>query len=196
METRVNISFKPSNSPSSLGNFTLSFTGIDGNERTVGLKFDPKQLWGFSRDTSSIAFDFLILAFIVYNVDRAINRQLHSVDGWRREIVLENVPAVNLASMNRGRDSFVHAINFLTGDSWDINFIGIAPYVYQPSKNIQTYNVQQFEKVALFSGGLDSLIGFINEASTLADGKKMLLISHMELGKEHKDQEGNDKAQQ
>lgn len=190
METRVNISFKPSNSPSLLGNFTLSFTGIDGNERTVGLKFDPKQLWGFSRDTSSIAFDFLILAFIVYNVDRAINRQLHSVDGWRREIVLENVPAVNLASMNRGRDSFVHAINFLTGDSWDINFIGIAPYVYQPSKNIQTYNVQQFEKVALFSGGLDSLIGFINEASTLADGKKMLLISHMELGKEHKDQEG------
>lgn len=40
----------------------------------------------------------------------------------------------------------------------------------------------------MFSGGLDSLIGFIDEASTLSVDKKILLVSHMELGKEHSDQ--------
>ncbi len=190
METRVKILYRPSTSTNVFGEFSISFNAWDGVDRSVKLKFDLQQLWSFSRDTTSIAFDFLILSFIVYNVDRAINRQKHSIDGWQRNIRLENVPVINLDSMNKGKDAFNRAISFLTGDLWDIHFVQANSYNYHPIKNIKDYNKYDIEKVALFSGGLDSLIGFIDEVSSLKPSKKILLISHMELGKEHKDQQG------
>ena len=175
--------------PEFLGDFELSFMNYDNNPNSVKLKFDIKQLWSFSRDTTSVAFDFLILAFIVYNVDRALNRQKYSVDGWRRQIKLCNVPVNHLDSMNKGREVFNRAISFLTGDNWNINFVQGQGYDYNPTRKVMDYDYQDYEKVALFSGGLDSLIGFIDEASTLSAGKKVLLISHKELGKEGHDQD-------
>ena len=76
METRININYTPSRTSEAFGTFTISFQGIDGQLRSVDTKFDPKQLWEFSQDTTSVAFDFLVLAMIVYNVDRALNRLL------------------------------------------------------------------------------------------------------------------------
>lgn len=52
------------------------------------------------------------------------------------------------------------------------------------------YNADEYEYVSLFSGGLDSLIGFIDKASDLHAGKKVLLVSHYDMGKESMDQEG------
>lgn len=188
METRININYTPSRTSEIFGTFTISFQGVDGQVRSVNTKFDPKQLWAFSRDTTSVAFDFLVLALIVYNVDRAVHRLSYSDDGWKRDLVLLDVPVVNLDTMNHGREEFNSAISFLTGDNWDIRFVQANSYDYCPSKNIRNYNQQEFEKVALFSGGLDSLIGFIDETHTLSSDKKILLVSHMELGKEHIDQ--------
>ena len=51
------------------------------------------------------------------------------------------------------------------------------------------YNEDEYECVSLFSGGLDSLIGFIDKASDLHAGKKVLLVSHYDMGKESMDQE-------
>ena len=62
METRININYTPSRTSEVFGTFTISFQGIDGQTRSVNTKFDPKQLWAFSRDTTSVAFDFLVLA--------------------------------------------------------------------------------------------------------------------------------------
>lgn len=188
METRININYTPSGTSEVFGTFTISFQGIDGQIRSVDTKFNPKQLWEFSQDTTSVAFDFLVLALIVYNVDRAVHRLLYSDDGWKRDLVLLDVPVINLAMMNHGREAFNRAISFLTGDNWNIHFVQANPYDYRPTKNIRDYDPQEFEKVALFSGGLDSLIGFIDETNTLSVNKKILLVSHMELGKEHCDQ--------
>ncbi len=188
METRVNITYTPSQSKEVFGTFMISFKDHTGTLRSTGLKIDPKELWEFARDTTSVAFDFLIFAFIVYNVDRAINRIANSVDGWERTIVLENIPSVNFNKMSNSSKLFQRAINFLTGDQWHINFIHIPSYNYSPSKNIIDYNRAQYDKVSLFSGGLDSLIGFIDKVSELEDNKKILLVSHMELGKERGDQ--------
>ena len=188
METRINIRYTPSETSRVFGLFTLSFQESDGQCRSVDTKFDFKQLWAFSRDTTSVAFDFLVLSMIVYNVDRAVHRSSHSDDGWKRNLVLLDVPVVNLDDMNKGREAFNRAISFLTGDNWDIHFVQADLYSYNPTKNVKEYELQLFKKVALFSGGLDSLIGFIDEASTLCADKKILLVSHMELGKEHSDQ--------
>ena len=50
------------------------------------------------------------------------------------------------------------------------------------------YNHEEYEYVSLFSGGLDSLIGFIDFASLAREGKKVLLVSHYDMGKERQDQ--------
>ena len=190
METIIKINYTPSETSEVFGLFTLSFQGNDGRVRSVNAKFNPKQLWEFSRDTTSVAFDLLVLSMIVYNVDRAVHRLSNSDDGWKRNLVLLDVPVINLEDMNKGREAFNSAISFLTGDNWDIHFVQTDSYSYNPTKKVKGYDSQSFEKVALFSGGLDSLIGFIDEASTLSTDKKILLVSHMELGKEHSDQKG------
>ena len=66
METRININYTPSKTSEVFGLFTLSFQGSDGKIHSVNTKFNPKQLWEFSRDTSSVAFDLLVLSMIVY----------------------------------------------------------------------------------------------------------------------------------
>lgn len=183
METRINIRYTPSETSRVFGLFTLSFQESDGQCRSVDTKFDFKQLWAFSRDTTSVAFDFLVLSMIVYNVDRAVHRSSHSDDGWKRNLVLLDVPVVNLDDMNKGREAFNRAISFLTGDNWDIHFVQADLYSYNPTKNVKEYELQLFKKVALFSGGLDSLIGFIDEASTLCADKKILLVRIWNWGK-------------
>ena len=145
METRINIRYTPSETSRVFGLFTLSFQERDGQCRSVDTKFDFKQLWAFSRDTTSVAFDFLVLSMIVYNVDRAVHRLSHSDDGWKRNLVLLDVPVVNLDDMNKGREAFNRAISFLTGDNWDIYFVQADLYSYNPTKNVKEYELQLFE---------------------------------------------------
>lgn len=145
METRININYTPSKTSEVFGLFTLSFQGSDGKIHSVNTKFNPKQLWEFSRDTSSVAFDLLVLSMIVYNVDRAVLRLSNSDDGWKRNLILLNVPVINLEDMNKGREAFNKAINFLTGDNWDIHFIQADSYSYNPTKKVKEYDPQFFD---------------------------------------------------
>lgn len=147
METRININYTPSGTSEVFGTFTISFQGIDGQIRSVDTKFNPKQLWEFSRDTTSVAFDFLVLALIVYNVDRAVHRLLYSDDGWKRDLVLLDVPVINLAMMNHGREAFNRAISFLTGDNWNIHFVQANPYDYRPTKILEITTHKSLKKL-------------------------------------------------
>lgn len=168
------------------GGFSLSFNNRQGTNTRVNLKFAFEQLWALAQDATSVAFDFLILAMAVYNTDRAISRSFYSIDGWQRHIRLR-VPVVNLEIMNRGLNRFISAFNYLTGDDWDIVFTQVEPYgfIFQ----LPFINRSDYARVSLFSGGLDSLIGFIDSCSSLTEGKRVLLVSHKELGKEGADQD-------
>jgi len=167
----------------------LNYDKGDGINYSADIRFDFKPLWEFGGDTDSTVFDLLLLSVIVYNVDRMLNRGIHSSDGWKRDITLEGVPARNADTMNRAAHLFESSISFLTGDKWTIRFVQHGSWDYHPQANRQ-YNRNQYKKVALFSGGLDSLIGFVDESYTLNEGEKILLISHVEQGKEGSDQNG------
>lgn len=182
----VNISYQQSADPAKFGQYSLSLRDEVGQQKNVELKFNFDDLWRFARDTSSVAFDLLVFAMSVYNADRAVSRAKYSEEGWKRNIHLR-VPVVNIAAMERGMDGFRSAVDFLTGDVWEFEFVQAPPYNYAPPY-IRFENLQDYGRVSLFSGGLDSLIGFIDGCSQLPVGKKVLLISHTELGKEGKDQ--------
>lgn len=182
----VNISFQQSADPAKFGQYSLSLIDEAGQQQDVDLKFNFDDLWRIGRDTSSVAFDFLVFAMSVYNADRAVSRAKYSEEGWKRNIHLR-VPVVNVAAMERGLESFRSAVDFLTGDAWYFEFVQATPYNFALPR-IQFENLQDYDRVLLFSGGLDSLIGFIDGCTQLPAGKKVLLVSHAELGKEGKDQ--------
>ena len=101
---------------------------------------------------------------------------------------MNDVPVVNADLFNQHRQEFNTALSYLTGDNWTVSFSQMPPLEYTPEIE-HHYNADEYEYVSLFSGGLDSLIGFIDKASDLHAGKKVLLVSHYDMGKESMDQE-------
>lgn len=120
------------------------------------------------------AFGLLFLSAIVYTIDRAVNRHKYSVDGWSREFDVDiEIPAhlkfkENQSEINR-------MLSFLTGDYWDCKFVTEASIKYPHFKTTSFYD--DISQVALFSGGMDSLIGAIDYLSTNPNGV-LYLSSH------------------
>lgn len=133
-----------------------------------------EDIYKYTNEASSSAFDFYILGVIIYNIDRLIPRKQLSLDGWCREISFKyEVQNVSLWSSQQAR--ICEMLNFLTGDIWDITFLkrtGLNSY--NPSLRLPINNFKP-DKVCLFSGGLDSLIGGYE---LLKNNNKTLLVSH------------------
>ncbi len=114
----------------------------------------------------------LLAALGVWAGDKLLPRSSRP-DAWTREIVLY-LPAT--PAWARLSPQLSQLLNFLTGDAWTIKpresplNLGFAGNWNQP---------WQPQAVALFSGGLDSLAGAIDQ---LEAGKKLLLVSHHDYG--------------
>jgi hypothetical protein len=119
--------------------------------------------------------DLMILAAHVHAADTRISRESESQDGWTREIRLV-VPVKDVALWRDASRVLQRMLNFLTGDRWIIDFrsrpAGFEETVRSAPKELLGL---PYGNLSLFSGGLDSLIGAVDE---LEQGKTPLLISH------------------
>jgi len=115
---------------------------------------------------------FLLAALGVWAADKLLPRKVQP-DAWTREIVLDLPASPDWARLS---PQFNRILNFLTGDVWTIQprearlhpgFAGIWDRPRQP------------QAVALFSGGMDSLVGAIDQ---LEAGRRLLLVSHHDYG--------------
>ena len=70
---------------------------------------------------SEIGVDLLILAAHVHAADTRISRVSESQDGWTREIRLV-VPVSDPSTWLATQRTLKRALNFLTGDRWQIGF--------------------------------------------------------------------------
>ncbi|MBE1426920.1 hypothetical protein H4684_003604 [Desulfomicrobium macestii] len=124
---------------------------------------------------SEMGADVLVLAAHVHAADTRVSRDSESQDGWTRELRLI-VPVSDPDRWTRATPILVRMLNFLTGDRWSLAFRA------RPSR-IKLVSLPPlgrlidppFNDLALFSGGLDSLIGAID---TLEIGNTPLFISH------------------
>jgi len=143
------------------------------------------KVFDFTDDFRSVKFDFFLISVIVYGVDNLFNREIHSYDGWTRELEVE-FPVYNLSNWQGNENLLEQILNFLTGDNWLISFTLNTERVYFKAKNgrwkknIKTYEKEKIRSVSLFSGGLDSLIGVIDELEKLGNDEKMLFVSHFD----------------
>lgn len=122
---------------------------------------------------SEIALDLVVLAAQVYAADTRISRATESDDAWTREIRVI-VAVSDVARWNPAAPVVERMLNFLTGDRWTIQFRTRPTRFAQivPQANLI---IPPFTGVSLFSGGLDSLIGAIDQ---LEAERVPLLVSH------------------
>lgn len=124
---------------------------------------------------SEIGVDVLVLAAHVHAADTRISRVSESQDGWTREIRLI-VPVSDPDRWSSVAPIFVRMLNFLTGDRWSMAFRA-RPRRFDAVASTRPARLigLPFDDLALFSGGLDSLIGAID---SLEAGRTPLLLSH------------------
>jgi hypothetical protein len=124
---------------------------------------------------SEIGVDLLVLAAHIQAADTKISRSTESQDGWTREIRLV-VPVSDTNRWNPTTGLIERLLNFLTGDRWTIGFRARPPGFEQTVSKKPAQSIPpSFDSFALFSGGMDSLIGAID---SLEQNQTPLLISH------------------
>lgn len=119
------------------------------------------------------AWDLLSLALTVVTADFA-GRRDRSPDGWTRDFEID-VAVVDPTFWNTQATTLSDALAFLTTDRWKLRFHAGGLLPPAPQRPIRP----EEDCVVLLSGGLDSLIGAIDLATT---GKKPFAISQTVRG--------------
>jgi len=137
-------------------------------------------------DLSDRLVDLLELAACVYAADGSIPRGLWAPDGaserWIRHLRLEvGVRDLGFWGQADVNQLLTTALTRLSGDRWEVSFERtVAPlqgttYLEFGSEAAVDWPFRNPDRVLMFSGGLDSLAGAVEQA---ARGKPLLLISH------------------
>lgn len=165
------------------GNFSeikLGYKNGKDEDIQVLLNIDFQNLYKFTREKNGIGFDVFLIGCFVYGIDILLPRKDFSVDGWSREIEVE-FPVESPDIFNKGKSDLEQLLTFLTGDYWQISFVQrdatIPLYILKSNGKVfrETYR-KSHKKVSLFSGGLDSLVGVIDQLVTFKD--RIVLVSH------------------
>lgn len=140
-----------------------------------GLSKALQDLYTLGINPSEIGLDLMVLAAHVFAADTRVARRTESQDSWTRELRLV-VPVSDPTLWMKSVRTLKTMLDFLTGDIWDIEFRH-RPDTFQTiiGGNADDAPEVKFNKLQLFSGGLDSLIRTIDN---LENGQNPLLISH------------------
>ncbi|MFL5628386.1 MAG: Qat anti-phage system QueC-like protein QatC [Ktedonobacteraceae bacterium] len=148
--------------------------GIAGHEQivqsSVGSIFEQ---YGLTLSESAEAL--LVAAISAYAVDASIPRR-YAYDRWTRDFKL-HLPVSCPAQWQQARPALEHLLSFLTGDHWTILLrpLAASTFLAPTQKSLWATLPLRAERVCLYSGGLDSFIGALDQ---LADGEPVVLVGH------------------
>lgn len=152
----------------------IDITLPNGNNKRTSAIIQLHPLAYFLGKVPNISFSLLYISAIVYAIDRSVERERYSVDGWSREFDVE-ICIPEYESFVQHSELINKMLSFLTGDFWNCSFVGSASI--PPIKYIQSTYFDGITGVSLFSGGLDSLIGAIDYMTNNPSGK-IFFASH------------------
>ena len=134
---------------------------------------------------SKAAIDFLYISLSVYAADRLCPRK-SGLDSWSRNLKLY-IPVLDCELWNNNKSIVEEMLNFLSGDSWTLEFrqrsFNEAEKIYKSKWEKKKDEFKEYDKVCMFSGGLDSYIGAIDLLETKKCEEKILFVSHYGGGK-------------
>jgi len=121
------------------------------------------------------SLDILFFAIYVHLIDNLLPRDILAVDNWQREIRIK-VPVSEPLLWNNSKQIIVEALDFLTGDEWNIEFYELSEK-YFLNDELDLEDTIQVENICLLSGGLDSLVGAID---LIQEKDNILFVSHFD----------------
>lgn len=154
---------------------------IDGVEKAVKVQIDGLNK-ALVEELPDLSLDLLEIASIVYAVDAAVSRggptDRNLGAAWYRTFDIEMpVRCRNVWERSDVQDAIKWLLEFLSGDTFKFTFVeheGLAAdqgfFKFAPS------DAWQPDRVLMFSGGLDSFAGALEEA--IEHSHKVALISH------------------
>ncbi len=160
----------------------------------VHLKIEniSRVLW---KDIPSIVMDMLEIGSYVYCADQSVGRggkvSRHEGKQWRRSFRFE-IPVRNLNIWNKPavKDELCEVLGFLSDDYYEFSFRQLKDDI--PRDAYLDFDMGgpwfKADEVLLFSGGLDSLAGALDEM--VNRHKKVVLVSHRPVAKISKRQIG------
>lgn len=119
--------------------------------------------------------DLLLVASLVYLIDKAVPRRV-AEDRWTRELTVR-LPVSEPDLWAQAAPYLEDSLTFLTGDEWEFSFVARPRDLSSLVRLKSTSAPFKAERVILFSGGLDSLVGTLDQLATDASSK-LLLIGH------------------
>jgi len=142
------------------------------------------------KSVPSVFHDLVEIATYVYVADQAVSRGGAGVDNfgenWRRRLTF-CIPVRNpeMWKSTPVHDALVETLSFLSEDEYTFDFIKMTKE--PPMQGTLEFRSDAPEEVALFSGGLDSVAGAVQEA--VIDKRCMTLVTHkptMKLNRRHR----------
>ena len=172
---KVNINIPRAVGRGEFSKIKLGYENSENNNISVSLNIDYINLCMFTNQRGGLAFDIFLIGCYVYGIDILLPRKDFSTNGWSRDIEVE-FPVESPEVFEKGKTELEHLLSFLTGDEWIISFTKRKVNAPILSKVYTDSYRKSFNKVSLFSGGLDSLVGIIDHLSSSKD--KIVLVSH------------------
>ena len=130
-----------------------------------------------------IVLYLLYISFYFFAADRLIKRDTGH-DNWSREIKLY-IPVLNLNVWETNKKLLKEMLDFLSGDCWEFEFrqrkLTILENIHKEKMLKSEEQIEEYDQVCMFSGGLDSFIGAIDLLET--GQTNILFISHYGGGK-------------
>lgn len=158
-----------------------------GNENNLMIQLDQtdlnkmvkanlmRDLEKFILVANNTIYDLVNFALGIYTIDQVVSRQINGFQGWSRNFIV-NFPVHDLQLWNNVKEDFANYLSFLSGDKWEIIFR--QNHETREFELPENRNLNNFSKVSLFSGGLDSFIGAID---LLTNEEKPFLVSHYKI---------------
>lgn len=128
----------------------------------------------FARLPGPAAQSMANVACAVYSADKRVSRK-STRDHWTRNLHLSVPVAEDFPDVEEDLD---HVLGLLSGDVWRIELRRDGQHSLYPDK-VFSPELCEFDRVALFSGGLDSLTGALE---SLGRGERLLLVGHFDSG--------------
>lgn len=144
-----------------------------GLNEVLDLNFDA--LYDAFDDVPPLSLDLLLIAGIVYLLDKSVPRR-RSYDFWTRTLTVE-FPVSDPSRWEAVRERLQTCLGFLTGDDWTVGFKPRGERLFAPRRQRRRgARIQSVSAVCLFSGGLDSLAGVVHQLAQSRD--RLLLVGH------------------
>jgi 7-cyano-7-deazaguanine synthase in queuosine biosynthesis len=134
-----------------------------------------RDLEKFNLVPNNTIYDLVNFALGIYTIDQVVSRQINGFQGWSRNFIV-NFPVHDPQLWNDVKEEFATYLSFLSGDKWEITFR--QNHETREFELPEDRNPENFSKVSLFSGGLDSFIGAID---LLSNEDKPFLVSHYKI---------------